>query len=68
MGAMLDGVNIGSLVLMTIGSLKLGLASLVDPLSVILFIISFLILIKYKVNSAWLIIAGGAIGWISSLI
>lgn len=68
MGAMLDGVNIGSLVLMTIVSLKLGLASLVDPLSVILFIISFLILIKYKVNSAWLIIAGGAIGWISSLI
>ncbi len=66
--AMLDGVNIGSLVLMTIVSLKLGLASLINPLTIIMFIISFLILMKYKVNSAWLIIAGGAIGWISSLI
>lgn len=68
MGAMLDGVNVGSLVLMTIVSLKLGVASLINPLTIIMFIISFLILMKYKINSAWLIIAGGTIGWISSLI
>ncbi len=68
MSAMLDGVNIGSLVLMTAVSLKLGVASLVDPVTIIMFVISFLILMKYKVNSAWLIIAGGVIGWISSLI
>lgn len=68
MGAMLDGVNVGSLVLMTTVSLKLGLASLINPLTIIMFIISFLILMKYKINSAWLIIAGGTIGWISSLI
>lgn len=68
MGAMLDGVNIGSLVLMTVVSLKLGVASLINPLTIFIFIIALLILMKYKVNSAWLIIAGGAIGWISSLI
>lgn len=68
MSAMLDGINIGSLVLMATVSLKLGVASLVDPLTIIIFLISLLILIKYKINSAWLILAGGAIGWISSLI
>ena len=68
MSAMLDGVNIGSLVLMTIVSLKLGIASLINPLTIIMFLISFLILMKYKINSAWLILAGGAIGWISSFI
>lgn len=67
MGAMLDGVNIGSLVLMSIVSLKLGIASLINPLTIIIFIISLVILIRYKINSAWLIIAGGTIGWISSL-
>ena len=68
MSAMLDGVNTGSLVLMTIVSLKLGIASLINPLTIIIFVLSFLILIKYKINSAWLIVAGGIIGWISSLI
>lgn len=67
MSSMLDGVNIGSLVLMTIVSLKLGQASLKDPVTIVMFILSFLVLMKYKINSAWLIIGGGAIGWISRL-
>lgn len=68
MSAMLDGINIGSLVLMATVSLKLGAASLVDPLTIIIFLISLLVLIKYKINSAWIILAGGVIGWVSSLI
>ncbi len=64
----LDGVNIASLALMATVSLKLGISSLTDGLAVIIFIISLFSLIKFKINSAWVIMAGGIVGWISSLV
>jgi len=65
---MLDGVNIASLGLMAVVSFKLGIASLTDGLAIGIFIVSIFVLIKYKVNSAWVIVAGGLVGWISSFI
>jgi chromate transporter len=67
-GGILDGVNIASLGLMTAVTVRLGMASLIDLLSVSLFALSLFILTKYKINSAWIIIGGGVIGFISQLL
>jgi len=59
-GSLLDGVNVASLGLMAGVTWQLGRASLIDPLTIALSIISLALLLKFKVNSTWLI-AGGAI-------
>jgi chromate transporter len=59
-GALLDGVNVASLGLMAAVSWQLGRASLTDPFTILIAVISFVLLIRFKVNSTWLI-AGGAL-------
>lgn len=66
--SMLDGINIASLSLMAVVTFKLGIASLIDGLSIFIFAISLFAIMKYKISSFWLIIGGSIIGWISSLI
>lgn len=61
-GAVLDGVNAASLALMAEVSLELGSAALVDSVTVILGLSSLITLTRFRVNSAWLIIAGGLLG------
>lgn len=65
---LLDGVNIASLGLMLVVTLRLGVASIIDPLTAVLFAGSFLIIMKFKINSAWLIIAGGLIGYLTQIL
>lgn len=62
----LDGVNVASLALMAVVSWQLGRAALVDPLTIGLALVSLLVLIRYRVSSAWLIVGGGIIGWLAS--
>jgi chromate transporter len=62
-GAALDGVNVASLALMAVVSWQLGRAAAIDPLSAALAIASLVALVRFRVNSAWLIAAGAAIGW-----
>jgi chromate transporter len=66
-GAVLDGVNVASLALMVVVSWQLGRSALVDPLTVGLALAAAIALFRYQVNSAWLVVAGGAIGWVSIL-
>jgi chromate transporter len=61
-GAVLDGVNTASLALMAVVTWKLGKAALVDPATAILFLISVLMLIRFRLNSAWLVLGGALIG------
>ena len=63
--AVLDGVNVASLALMAVVSWHLARASLVDSVTVALVAASLLALTRFRVNSAWLIAAGAAIGWLS---
>ncbi len=61
--AALDGVNAASLALMAVVSVKLGLASLPDVITIAIFAASFLVMLKWrKLNSFWLILLGGLIG------
>jgi chromate transporter len=57
-GAFLDGVNVGSLALMVVVTFELGRSALVDAPTIVLTSISALLLIRYRVNSAWLVLGG----------
>src|SRR3989454_984613 len=65
-GAFLDGVNVGSLALMAAVTWELGRASLVDSLTVVLAVASLIALLRFRVNSAWLVLVGAAIGLTTS--
>lgn len=58
----LDGVNIASIALMAAVTIKLGLSTIIDWQSAIIFFVSAGLLIKTKINSTWLILAGAIIG------
>jgi chromate transporter len=61
-GAFLDGVNVGAWALMAAVTLFLARAAIVDLTTTLLAVASAFILIRYRVNSAWLVLGGGAIG------
>ena len=60
--SILDGVNVASLGFMANVSINLAKDSIVSFSTVLIFLISFLVLNKTKLNSAWLILTGGIIG------
>ncbi|NEQ20619.1 MAG: chromate transporter [Microcoleus sp. SIO2G3] len=64
----LDGVNAASLGLMAGVTYTLGRAALVDGLTVVVAILSAIALFRFKVNSAWLVLAGGVIGFAAHLL
>ncbi len=61
--AALDGVNVASLALMAVVACQLGRVALRDPLTVAMAILSVAGLVIHRINSAWLIAAGGLVGW-----
>ena len=61
-GAALDGVNAASLGLMAGVGLRLGRDALVDPLTVSIALTALLVLMRWRVNSVWLVLAGLAVG------
>ncbi|NLF40583.1 chromate efflux transporter [bacterium] len=62
-GALLDGVNAASIGLMLAVAVQLGRASFVDPVTVCAGILCLLLLVRYTLNSAWLIAGGAAAGY-----
>jgi chromate transporter len=65
-GAFLDGVNVASLALMAAVSWQLGRASLVDGVTAVLAIASLIALLRFRLNSAWLVLAGAIVGLITN--
>jgi len=61
-GGLLDGVTAASLGLMAAVTWELGRASLVDPLTIVVALVSLILLAKFRLNSTWLIIGGVIIG------
>ena len=59
---LLDGVNAAALALMTGVLVQLGQHALSDVLTWAVALVSFAILLSFKINSVWLILAGAAIG------
>ncbi len=61
-GALLDGVNVASLALMAGVAWQLGRAAIVDRLTAALAVGALLILMRFRVNSAWLVLGGALVG------
>jgi chromate transporter len=61
-GAALDGVIAASLALMAVVTWQLGRAALVDPPTVALALASVAVLLRWRVNAAWLVAAGAVVG------
>lgn len=64
----LDGVNAASLGLMAGITFVLGRTALIDWLTLVLAILSAIAVFRFKVNSAWLVLAGAAAGLASYLV
>jgi chromate transporter len=61
-GAFLDGVNVASLALMAVVTVQLARAAVVDLLTLALAAASAFLLLRFRVNSAWLVLGGALIG------
>jgi chromate transporter len=61
-GAILDGVNAASLSLMAVVTWQLGRATLVDWLTVTLLALSLILLMRFRLNSIWLVLSGAIMG------
>jgi chromate transporter len=66
--ALLDGVNVASLALMGVVTWQLGRAALVDPVTILLAALSAILLLRFRVNSVWLVLGGAVVGAITAAV
>jgi chromate transporter len=62
--AFLDGVIVASLALIVVVTYELGKAALVDLPTIGLALVSAVLLFRWKINSAWLVLGGALIGFL----
>jgi chromate transporter len=65
--AFLDGVNVAALGLMAGVTLQLAAAAVMDPLTIVIGLVSAVLLLRFRVNTTWLILGGALIGLASVL-
>lgn len=61
-GAALDGVNAAAVGLMAAVALQLLRTALVDPLTIAIAVAALAVLLRWRLNSAWLIVGGALVG------
>ena len=61
-GAVLDGINVAALALMVVVSAQLARTAIVDWFTLAIAAVSALLLFRYQVNSAWLVLGSAAGG------
>ena len=66
--AFLDGVIVASLALMAFVTYQLGVSALIDITTLVLTLVCLVLLFRFHVNSAWLVILGAAVGIIRYLL
>lgn len=64
-GSFMDGVVVASLALMVAVSWQLARASIVDIKTATVAVVSLLLLLRFRVNSAWLVLGGAIVGILS---
>jgi chromate transporter len=62
--AILNGVVVGSLALMAVVAWQLGRAALVDWRTFIILLASAVLVLRFRVNSAWVIAGAALTGWL----
>lgn len=66
--SLLDGVNVAALGLMLGVTWELGRSALVDLPTVLIAAVAWVALARFKVNSAWLVLAGGGVGLVGFML
>jgi len=61
-GAFLDGVNAAALALMLVVTYELGRAAIIDLKTIALALVSAVLLFRFRINSAWLVLGGAIAG------
>ena len=64
--AFLDGANAAAVGLMVAVAWQLGTTSIVDGLTAGLMLLAAVLLIRFRVNSVWLVLGGGAAGFLAT--
>jgi chromate transporter len=64
-GGFLDGVNAASVALMAGVTYTLARTALIDWVTVVVAILSAIAVFRFKINSAWLVLAGALIGFLA---
>lgn len=67
MTAFLDGVNVCAVALMAGVTVQLARRALVDPLTIVVAAVAAVLLLRTRVNSVWLVLAGALIGLLFAL-
>jgi chromate transporter len=62
LSTLLDGINAASIALMAAVTVKLGMATLISWQAGLIFVVSAVLLVKYKINSTYLIAGGALLG------
>lgn len=65
---LLDGVNIAAIGLMVAVSVLLTADAVVDVMTAVIAVVAFVLLVRFRVNSAVLIVAGAVVGGLSTQI
>ena len=63
--AALDGVVAGSLALMAVVAMQLARGSIVDRRTLIVFGVSLIALLRFRVDSAWVVAGAAVVGWVT---
>ena len=67
-GAFLDGVNVASVALMAVVAVQLGRSAVVDGLTGAVAVVAVVMLLGFRVNATWLVLAGGTAGFVTAMI
>ena len=65
LSSLLDGVNVASLALMAGVTWQLSRATIVDPFAATIAVVALVLLFRFKVNPAWLVLGGGVVGFVA---
>jgi chromate transporter len=65
--AFLDGANAAAVGLMSGVAWQLAAASIIDPPTAGLALVATVLLLRWRVNSAWLVAGGGLVGLLSQV-
>ena len=61
-GAVLDGVNVAALALIAVVTWQLFRSAVVGWMTLVLAVLSVLLLLRFRVNSVWLVLGGAVVG------
>jgi len=61
--AILDGVNVAAVAVMGVVSWHIARAAVRDPVTIAILLGAALLLLRTRLNSVWLILGGGLVGW-----